>query len=84
MTDNELLHSVEEYLARAGLSPTRFGRIVVHDPRFVFDLRLGRRPRRRVHGKVMAYLVAHGAPHVSSIAFHRKPPNDHADKTFRT
>jgi len=59
--ENELLRNVEEYLAQAGLSPTRFGRIVVHDPRFVFDLRAGRRPRRRVHGKVTAYLIAHGA-----------------------
>ena len=58
--ENELLQNVEAYLTRAGLSPTRFGRIVVHDPRFVFDLRAGRRPRRRVHGKVTAYLVAHG------------------------
>ena len=58
--ENELLQKVEEYLARAGLSPTRFGRIVVHDPRFVFDLRAGRRPRRKVYGKVTAYLVAHG------------------------
>ena len=59
--ENELLQKVEEYLIHAGLSPTRFGRIVVHDPRFVFDLRAGRRPRRKVHGKVAAYLVAHGA-----------------------
>ena len=59
--ENELLQKVEEYLTRAGLSPTRFGRIVVHDPRFVFDLRAGRRPRRRVHGKVAAYLAANGA-----------------------
>ena len=58
--ENELLRQIEEYLARVGLSPTRFGRIVVHDPRFVFDLRAGRRPRRRVHSRVIAYLVAHG------------------------
>ena len=59
--ESELLREVEEYLARAGLSPTRFGRIVLHDPRFVFDLRAGRRPRHRVHGKVTAYLMANGA-----------------------
>lgn len=57
--ESELLRQIEEYLARVGLSPTRFGRIVVHDPRFVFDLRAGRRPRRRVHGRVAAYLAAH-------------------------
>ena len=59
--ESELLTKVEDYLARAGLSPTRFGRIVLHDPRFVFDLRAGRRPRRQVHGKVTAYLNANGA-----------------------
>ena len=59
--ETELLQKVEEHLARAGLSPTRFGRIVVHDPRFVFDLRAGRHPRNRVHGKVTAYLIANSA-----------------------
>ena len=58
--ETELLQKVEEHLARAGLSPTRFGRIVVHDPRVGFDLRAGRRPRRRVHGTVTAYLGATG------------------------
>ena len=57
--ESELLQKIEEHLARMELSPTRFGRLVVHDPRFVFDLRAGRRPRRRVHGKVSAYLAAH-------------------------
>ena len=59
--ENELLQKVEEYLARAGLSPTRFGRIVVHDPRFVFDLRARTRPRRKVPGQVTASLLPHGA-----------------------
>lgn len=58
--DGELLPRIELLLARVGLSATRFGRIVVHDPRFVFDLRAGRRPRRRVHTRVHAYLAEHG------------------------
>ena len=59
--DGDLLTRIETFLARVGLSPTRFGRIVVHDPRFVFDLRAGRRPRRRVHAHVHAWLLQNGA-----------------------
>lgn len=36
---------------------TRFGRRAVGDPRFVLDLRLGRRPRRRTLERVETYLV---------------------------
>lgn len=59
--DGDLLPRIEAFLIRVGLSATRFGRIVVHDPRFVFDLRAGRRPRRLVHARVAAYLVEHSA-----------------------
>ena len=40
-----LLREVEKYLRRNDTAPTRFGREVVGDPRFVFDLRKGRDPR---------------------------------------
>jgi hypothetical protein len=59
--DVDLLQRIERFLANMGVSPTRFGRTVVHDPRFVFDLRAGRRPRRQVHAKVESYLARHGA-----------------------
>jgi hypothetical protein len=59
--DKDLLPRIETFLTRVGLSPTRFGRLVVHDPRFVFDLRAGRRPRRRVHAHVHAWLLQNGA-----------------------
>lgn len=59
--DGDLLQRIEGFLARMGVSPTRFGRTVVHDPRFVFDLRAGRRPRRKVHARVVSYLSQHGA-----------------------
>jgi len=42
-----LLGEIEQYIERHGLSPTRFGRLAVKDPRFVEDLRSGRSPRRR-------------------------------------
>jgi hypothetical protein len=39
------------------MSATRFGRRAVGDPRFVIDLRAGRRPRRRTIEKVERYLA---------------------------
>ena len=38
------------------MAPTRFGRNVVGDPRFVFDLRRGRDPRPQTVERVLAYL----------------------------
>ncbi len=52
-----LLHKIELYLRRTGMPPTRFGRAVVNDPRFVLDLRKGREPGQRTTRRVEAYLV---------------------------
>ena len=52
----ELLERIEAHLRRTHMAPTRFGRRAVGDPRFVLDLRMGRRPRRRTVGKVVHYL----------------------------
>ena len=51
-----LLRRIELYLRRSGTPPTRFGREVVHDPRFVFDLRNGREPRSHTAARVTAWL----------------------------
>ena len=51
-----LLRRIERYLKRSGTPPTRFGREVVRDPRFVFDLRSGREPRNSVRRRVVTYL----------------------------
>jgi hypothetical protein len=53
-----LLRKVEKFLRQNGIAPTRFGRDVVGDPRFVFDLRNGRDPRPRTVARVLAYLEA--------------------------
>ena len=53
-----LLRRVERYLKRSGVSPTRFGREAVRDPRFVLDLRNGREPRAATARRVAAYLEA--------------------------
>ncbi|HMT41583.1 MAG TPA: hypothetical protein PKC48_04830 [Sphingorhabdus sp.] len=54
-----LLGEIEQYIERHGLSPTRFGRLAVKDPRFVEDLRSGRSPRRRTLERVSAYMREH-------------------------
>lgn len=52
----ELLDQIETYLAQHEMPPTKFGRLVVGDPRFVEDLRGGRMPRRRTCERVRLYL----------------------------
>lgn len=51
-----LLRDVEKYLNASKISPARFGRDAMGDPRFVFDLRNGREPRSRTERRVRAYL----------------------------
>lgn len=52
----KLLERIERHLKDTHMSATRFGRRAVGDPRFVLDLRMGRRPRRRTLERVEAYL----------------------------
>ena len=54
--DDMLLHRVEKYLRATRIAPTRFGRDVLGDSRFVFDLRSGREPRPSTVRKVMSFL----------------------------
>jgi hypothetical protein len=49
---------VERHLKTWRIPPTRFGRDVVGDPRFVFDLREGREPRLRTEMRVRAHIAA--------------------------
>jgi hypothetical protein len=51
-----LLRDVERFLNAGNFSAARFGREVMGDPRFVFDLRRGREPRPQTIEKVKAYL----------------------------
>ena len=52
----ELLPRIERYLRRSGTPPTRFGLVAARDPRFVFDLRNGRCPRRPLAARIAAFL----------------------------
>lgn len=51
-----LLTKVETYLRRTGVTPTRFGRDAVRDPRLVHDLRMGREAGAKLTRRVIAYL----------------------------
>lgn len=52
-----LLATVERHLRRSEQSPSRFGRDVIGDPRFVFDLRRGREPRAATAARVLAAIA---------------------------
>lgn len=57
----KLLDRIEHHLKKTHMSATRFGRRAVGDPRFVLDLRAGRRPRRRTIERVEEYLRSNPA-----------------------
>lgn len=50
--------SVEAYLEKHGMTPTRFGREAANDPSFVFQLREGRELRTATRERVVAYMKA--------------------------
>ena len=52
-----LLIKIERHLRRCGVSPSRFGREVAGDPRFVFDLRRGREPRADMQARVLDFMI---------------------------
>lgn len=52
----DLLPRIEEHIVANRITPTQFGKLALHDPRFVFDLRAGRRLRPSTAAKVEAYL----------------------------
>jgi len=53
-----LLREIEQFLRLSNIPPARFGREVMGDPRFVFDLRNGREPRPRTIARVRKVLEA--------------------------
>lgn len=53
-----LLREVESFLRASNVTPARFGREAMHDPRFVFDLRNGREPRPRTVARIRQFLEA--------------------------
>ncbi len=51
-----LRRRIEQFLKRTRISATRMGLDVTGDPKFVFEIRKGRRPRPRLEAKVLAYM----------------------------
>lgn len=51
-----LIRQIECFLQETGMPGTKFGRLAVHDPRFVGDLRNGREPRRAVTQRVTQFM----------------------------
>ncbi len=52
-----LLQRIEAYCRATRTAPTRFGRDAVNDPRFVQDLREGRRAGRRITARINAFIA---------------------------
>lgn len=60
---DKLTQKIEEFLAATDMSPTVFGRKVLKDPNFVFDLRSGKRsPSIRTAEKIYAYIEGQQKP----------------------
>jgi hypothetical protein len=55
----DLRRRVEKYLRQSGRTATSFGREVLGDPCFVFDLRKGRQLRPPTANRVSAWLDRH-------------------------
>ena len=53
-----LLTKIEHHLRANDVSPARFGRDAVGDPRLVFDMRNGREPRDAMTARVLEFLAA--------------------------
>lgn len=50
----ELLEQIEAFLAARNMKPSRFGLEALNDPRFVFDLREGKRDIKMSTGRRVA------------------------------
>lgn len=51
-----LITRIERFLRETGMPWTKFGRLVVRDPRFVQDLRNGRTPRDATERRVEHFM----------------------------
>jgi hypothetical protein len=56
MPRTPLLRRIDQYVKRTGMSATELGREAANDPRIVFDLRAGRRPRVELEERLAAWL----------------------------
>lgn len=54
--DMPINRKVEAFLRETAMPPTVFGRRALGDPRFVFDLRMGREPGARVRARAEHFM----------------------------
>ncbi len=52
-----MLIRIDRYLRATGMSPTRFGKLTVNDPRLVTDLKRGRQPGRAIVSRVEKFMA---------------------------
>lgn len=52
---------IDTFLAETGMAPATFGKLAMGDPKFVFDLRGGREPKRRTIERVREFLQREAA-----------------------
>ncbi len=74
------LAEIETYLNRSGSDATTFGKQVLGDPSFVFDLRKGRSPSTRTMEKVRAAMLKPEAPHSAPAQAIAPKAMTHLDK----
>ena len=53
-----LIRRIEQFLERADMKPTRFGREAVGDPRLISDMKNGRELRDETIARIQAWLDA--------------------------
>ena len=58
-----LLRKIEIFMRETDMPWTKFGRLAVHDPRFVQDLRNGRQPGKTVSQRVENFMNMWRADH---------------------
>lgn len=52
-----LLVKIDRYCRRTGVPPSKFGRLAVHDPRLVHDLRMGRQLGPAIIARIEAFMA---------------------------
>lgn len=54
-----MLERIEKFCKDKEMSAARFGTLAVRDPRFVYDLRAGREPRKATCARVERFMDAY-------------------------
>lgn len=61
----DILDMIERFLEAHDMNPSAFGRQVMGDPNFVFDLRTGRDLRRSTEKKIRTYIEENSEAEIS-------------------